>query len=408
MSSEFTGERVIPGQVDVDLWNEHISRYAFASRYASGARVLDIGCGTGYGTAELAQCAATCTGIDVSHDALCYASEHYRGIRWVQASATSIPFRDEAFDMLTCFEVIEHLEDWRALLHEARRLLSPSGKLLVSTPNRSFYAETRKLSGPNPFHVHEFDYQEFRDALEGLFPHVSIYTQDHTAGLSFRAPHRDAPGELSIGSGAFDPDVSNFYIAVCSPEPEERPSHFFFVPSEANMLRQRALHIERLQSELRLKEQWIAEARKERDQVARMLQACEADLVERSAWGAKLDKELAEANEYVVQLQAELRAANEALNAYEARVAELNAEVEARTKWALDTEQSLTEELVAARAELVRCIALLDDAEKRVEERTLWAQSLEQEKTHLENALAESRWLKLGRALGLGPEMPKQ
>ncbi len=56
--SEFTGERVIPGQVNDDLWAEHISRYAFAARFAAGKRVLDIGCGTGYGTAELAQHAA--------------------------------------------------------------------------------------------------------------------------------------------------------------------------------------------------------------------------------------------------------------------------------------------------------------------------------------------------------------
>jgi len=51
---EFTGERVIPGQVNDDLWSEHIARYAYARRYAEGRRALDAGCGTGYGSAELA------------------------------------------------------------------------------------------------------------------------------------------------------------------------------------------------------------------------------------------------------------------------------------------------------------------------------------------------------------------
>ena len=52
---EFTGERVIPGQVDPDLWAEHISRYALAATLQSAAsKVLDIGCGAGYGTARLA------------------------------------------------------------------------------------------------------------------------------------------------------------------------------------------------------------------------------------------------------------------------------------------------------------------------------------------------------------------
>ena len=46
---EFTGERVIPGLVDPDLFNEHLARYRFAARFAPARRVLDAGCGTGYG-----------------------------------------------------------------------------------------------------------------------------------------------------------------------------------------------------------------------------------------------------------------------------------------------------------------------------------------------------------------------
>ena len=57
--AEFTGERVIPGQVDVDLLNEHLARYTFAARLARGKRVLDAGCGAGYGSAELAHAAQT-------------------------------------------------------------------------------------------------------------------------------------------------------------------------------------------------------------------------------------------------------------------------------------------------------------------------------------------------------------
>jgi protein-L-isoaspartate O-methyltransferase len=55
--AEFTGERVIPGEVDIDLLNEHMARYTFAARLARGKRVLDAGCGTGYGSAELARAA---------------------------------------------------------------------------------------------------------------------------------------------------------------------------------------------------------------------------------------------------------------------------------------------------------------------------------------------------------------
>src|SRR5260370_283810 len=70
---EFTGERVIPDQVEPDLWSEHLARYAFAQRYAAGKHVLDCGCGTGYGTFELGQAAAEVTGLDLSCDAIEYA-----------------------------------------------------------------------------------------------------------------------------------------------------------------------------------------------------------------------------------------------------------------------------------------------------------------------------------------------
>src|SRR5579885_297921 len=75
--AEFTGERVIPGQVDIDLLNEHLARYAFAARLARGKRVLDAGCGAGYGTAELARVALSAAGIDSAADAIDYARANY-------------------------------------------------------------------------------------------------------------------------------------------------------------------------------------------------------------------------------------------------------------------------------------------------------------------------------------------
>ena len=69
--AEFTGERLIPGQVDVDLLNEHMARYAFAARLARGKRVLDAGCGAGYGSAELAQAADSVVGADVAAAVTC-------------------------------------------------------------------------------------------------------------------------------------------------------------------------------------------------------------------------------------------------------------------------------------------------------------------------------------------------
>src|SRR6266436_4548559 len=217
MSTEFTGERVIPDRVDPNLWNEHIARYAFASRLSRNRRVLDAGCGTGYGAAELSYAANSVTGMDISADAVAFARNQYsrRNLNWVQGSCTALPMVDASFDLVVAFEVIEHLTDWPQLIAEARRVLAPGGQFIVSTPNKSYYAESRKLSGPNPFHTHEFEYEEFRDALKEVFPHVSLFLEDHTEGVIFKSVSAWGGADVRMEGPEPDPLHANFYVAVC-------------------------------------------------------------------------------------------------------------------------------------------------------------------------------------------------
>src|ERR1700722_5875027 len=90
---EFTGERVIPGEVDADLLNEHLARYAFAARLSRRKRVLDAGCGAGYGSAELARTAASVLGIDCSAEAIAYARAQYPvpNLRFEEGDCLSLP-----------------------------------------------------------------------------------------------------------------------------------------------------------------------------------------------------------------------------------------------------------------------------------------------------------------------------
>ncbi|HSW50343.1 MAG TPA: class I SAM-dependent methyltransferase, partial [Bryobacteraceae bacterium] len=171
--AEFTGERVIPGEVDPDLWNEHFARYAFAARLSRRKRVLDAGCGAGYGSAELARSAARVVGVDASLEALEHAVRHYKvaNTEFLAASCAALPFAAESFDLVVSFEVIEHMPDWQAFLEEARRVIAPSGQFVVSTPNKDYYTGSRGTGGANPFHHHEFTFQEFREALRAVFPH---------------------------------------------------------------------------------------------------------------------------------------------------------------------------------------------------------------------------------------------
>ncbi|MEZ5355796.1 MAG: methyltransferase domain-containing protein [Bryobacteraceae bacterium] len=409
--SEFTGERVVPGQVDPDLWNEHLARYLFASRLARRKRVLDVACGAGYGSAELAATAASVAAIDIAEGAVRQAAASYeRGnLRFACASATALPFRDRAFDLITAFEVIEHLEDWDLLLSEAARLLAPGGQLIVSTPNKSYYAEARKLAGPNPFHAHEFEFEEFGAALERHFRHVSLFVQNHAAVVAFQPLAGTGGAEIRMDTAAVDPAESHFFMAVCAQSPQTGSPAYLYLPTAANVLRARELHIRRLEQELAQKEEWLAKSQADHQELLARHRAQQQELEDRNRWAAKLDEDLAAAGRRVSELQQELveEAANatEVVAGYERKIAELEREGNER---AAAVEAHWRGEFENKSRELVECVRLLDTAEKTVEERTLWAQSLDREKTAVEAQLSmvqASRWIKVGRRLGLGPRV---
>lgn len=410
MSTEFTGERVIPNLVDQNLWNEHIARYAFASRLSRNRRVLDAGCGTGYGAAELSYSANSVTAIDLSEDAVAYARDHYprRNLNWLVASCAALPIVDHSFDLVVAFEVIEHLTDWHLLLAEAKRVLAPGGQFIVSTPNKTYYAESRKLSGPNPFHEHEFKYEEFRDALTAVFPHVSLFLQDHTEGLLFQAVSSRGTAAVRMEGKDPSPQDSNFFIAVCAVTPQTDSPTFVYLPSTGNLLRERGIHISRLESELQTKDAWLEESRQQHQQMVAMFRQQTAELEQRNTWAQELDGKLHAAGQRIRQLQDEFAAEQKASAT---KVAELEMDVQKRTQWAIDTEQRLSAELDAKCAELAHCVDVLHETEATLEARTAWALQLDKERDALAaklSAVQASRWVRLGRTFGIGPELRNQ
>jgi ubiquinone/menaquinone biosynthesis C-methylase UbiE len=413
--NEFTGERVIPGEVNDDLWAEHVSRYAFAARYAPGKDALDIGCGAGYGTAELAHHAQAVFGIDVADDALRYARTHYTlpHAHFVRASAAALPFGDGSFDVVTAFEVIEHLSDWRALLAEARRALRRDGVFFVSTPNKSYYAESRQKDGPNPFHIHEFTFDEFETALAEFFPGVSIFLQNWSESIIF-SPDKPFSTKLDVcvDSNSGSHDSAHFFLAMCWTHAHPEPRGFVYSPKASNLLRERERHIRLLEGELAQTQQWLHIATAERDALIELHAAQQQQLEQSNRWAQKLDADWKAVVERVAHVQEELRAAQaravEVAAAYARKVGELEDENRQKTRWALDTERRLSADLAARCDELAQTVSFLDRAEATVVERTVWAQRVQARLDQLEPQLQmirQSRWVKLGRTLGLGPRV---
>lgn len=412
--SEFTGERVIPGQVNDDLWAEHIARYAYAARLAAQMRVLDIGCGTGYGTAELAQQAQSATGIDVSAEAIGYARTHYPlpNVTFLTASATALPFPAASFDLITAFEVIEHLDNWHELLIEARRLLHPRGIFLASTPNKLYYSESRAAEGPNPFHAHEFEFAEFRDALAAVFPHVTILLQNRLESQAFYPHATFLPVDAKLESAKGSPEEAHFFLALCSIDSVPESGSFIYVPRAANLLREREQHIFLLQDELAKTKTWLEGVISDRQKLIQAQDELKAHLEEHNRWALQLDRDRIAALDRIVELQNLMQA--EQTNAiamgaaYQHAVDSLEIENQRKTEWAMDTENRLSAALAQKCDELAETVRFLDQAEATVVERTAWARDLESKLQHADAKLrmiADSRWVKLGRTAGLGPKL---
>ena len=413
--AEFTGERVIPGQVDIDLLNEHLARYTFAARLARGKRVLDAGCGAGYGAAELAHVAQAVTGIDCAADAVGFARENYRlpNLQFEQASCTALPHKDSSFDLVVGFEVIEHLDNWRDFLREVRRVLAPNGVFVVSTPNKSYYTESRGADGANPFHVHEFEFEEFRAELKAIFPYVSLFLENHVAGVTFQ-PHE--PGntvEVRVDAGEPAPAESHFFVAVCAHRPQLGNPTFVYVPRAANVLRERERHIALLEHELAEKDEWLRKALSEQQSLMEKFLALQGELEKSNRWAATLNEEIVERRARIAALQEEMAREQEIGRQmaadYEAKVVELEEDIRAKTEWARDIETRLTAEVKRQTADLVAAVDALHRTEKELEERTVWALRLQEEASASAQQLAvlrASRWVKLGRKVGLGPVLP--
>lgn len=153
---------------------EHLARYRWASAIAADRRVLDAGCGTAYGTRLLAEAGALeVTGVDRAGDVLASAREIMPAtVILEEANVMALPYEDGRFDLVVCFEVIEHLNDPGRALDEFRRVLSPTGMLAISSPNRNVYPPG------NPHHVHEYTPEELEFELSRRFAFTSIERQN--------------------------------------------------------------------------------------------------------------------------------------------------------------------------------------------------------------------------------------
>jgi glycosyltransferase involved in cell wall biosynthesis/SAM-dependent methyltransferase len=186
---EWTGERYLPfidpSICGAEIHYEHLHRYAFASQYVKNKTVLDLASGEGFGTFILSKNARHVIGIDIDHEAIIHASNTYQkeNIEFLEGSILDIPVEGKKiFDVIVCFEAIEHVKEHDVLFQEITRLLKDDGLLIISTPNKQTYSD--ETGYQNPFHQKELTYSEFYELLKRNFAFVYFSGQQVFSGSS--------------------------------------------------------------------------------------------------------------------------------------------------------------------------------------------------------------------------------
>lgn len=166
----------------------HQSDYVRAQKLVIGKIVLDLGCNSGYGTNLLSQTCGRVTGVDVSPEAISTAKSKYQSnnMSFQLIDGITLPFESDSFDVITSFQVLEHIENYDNYFSEICRVLKPDGVLLLTTPN----ADIRVMPGSKPWnrfhvHVHEFRGHELSQFLKKYFPLVTVLGQFATERAYF-------------------------------------------------------------------------------------------------------------------------------------------------------------------------------------------------------------------------------
>ena len=321
---EFTGERLVPGVEGLeDLYTEHVSRYMLAAALARSKRVLDVGCGCGYGTHLLALAgSAEALGIDISPEAVGFARSRYarEGLDYRTMDARKIDLAG-SFGLITCFELIEHVREDSDVVKSLARATADDGVCLISTPNADTYVAGGE-GGDNPFHCREYRRDEFEDLLRAEFEGVTMLEQRWTGGMIISpcagggkpgVPDGIAvvqPDEMGLAPEAGSWGPAPYFLAACSksgatPTPDTLKRAFVAVASDARYRKlkeefdQRGRWARKLDAEVREKDVLISRLRDEKASLER-------EFDERGQWAQGLDREIRDKDKLINKLMAEI------------------------------------------------------------------------------------------------------
>jgi ubiquinone/menaquinone biosynthesis C-methylase UbiE len=201
----------------------HMARYHLVANYIrDGDTVLDAACGMGYGSNLLAwqSAASRVIGADIDHDAVVYATENFSSrdgrLSFRVADAQRLDFMpDNSVDLFVSFETLEHVPHPETLIAEAKRVLRPSGRIIVSVPNLWV---NEKGVDPNPHHLHVYDWTRLVKEIRSHFLLEAAYAQTAGGGMKLSKHHRSL---FAFSPEGKQPAEAEWWLAVGMKDPVE-------------------------------------------------------------------------------------------------------------------------------------------------------------------------------------------
>ncbi|MBU0636981.1 class I SAM-dependent methyltransferase [Patescibacteria group bacterium] len=203
-------ERLVIDEIKQEniIYNEHLIRYQFVSKLVLGKTVLDIACGSGYGSKMLAKAGAIkVIAIDASQSAIENAKKNFQhnNIEYKIGDATKTGLEKNTVDLIVSMETIEHLSDVEGFLQELARVVKDDGLVIISTPNK----EVSECQ--NPFHFREYAEKEFDSILKKYFQYCLIIKQYNCIASCLKINNSEN-GEFVLTNHA----KPTFFLAICS------------------------------------------------------------------------------------------------------------------------------------------------------------------------------------------------
>ena len=198
----------------------HVKRYRFSNKYVKDKKVLEVGCGYGFGSIFL-KGYYEYVGVDVDHEAIEWAKKNINVGTFFTMDKFQKTHNEESFDVVIAFEVIEHVKDPVEFLTMVKAHCKKHATIIISTPN-GYYSKHDNAKFRSKYHIDEYNISELKSilnkaGLEGTYFREHRIDHLDSKGLEFMEKEREDPetGKNKIFNFAIDHLNGSLFWHIC-------------------------------------------------------------------------------------------------------------------------------------------------------------------------------------------------